>query len=62
MKIYRIETLEIYPDPGQKIEDIQTIIEKTQNLIYVKHDWIEKDKVFVLVVKREVEIFPDTIK
>ena len=62
MKIYRTETLEFHPDPGQTIKEIQAIISKTQNLIYVKHDWIEKDKVFVLVVKREVEIFPDTIK
>ena len=62
MKIYRIETLEFHPDPGQSIVEIKAIIAKTQDLTYDKDYWVEKDKVFVLVVKRQVELFPDTIK
>ena len=62
MEIYRIETLEIHPDPGQSIVEIKAMIEKTQDLVFDKHDWIEVRKVFVLVVRRKVELLPDTIK
>lgn len=62
MKIYRLETLEIHPDPGQGIKEIKAMLEKTQDLTYVKIDSIENKNVFVLLVKREVELYPDTIK
>ena len=62
MRIYRVETLEIHPDPGQSIVEIKDMIEKTQDLVFDKHDWIESRKVFMLVVRRKVELLPDTIK
>ena len=35
MKIYRLETFEIFPDKDQTIEDIRASIKKTQDLTVI---------------------------
>ena len=62
MLIYRYETFEIYPDPDQTIDDVKTLLEKTQDLEIDSYEMVENVRAFSFVVKRRVELYPDTIK
>ena len=62
MLIYRYETFEIYPDPDQTIEDVKGLLEKTQDLEVDSYEILENSRAFSFVVKRRVELYPDTIK
>ena len=66
MKIYRLETFEIFPDKDQTIEDIRASIKKTQDLTVICcinfTDYSSQEKGFKVDVRRKVELFPDTIK
>ena len=62
MLIYRYETFEINPDLDQTIEDVKGLLEKTQDLEIDNYEIVENSRAFSFVVKRRVELYPDTIK
>jgi len=62
MKVFRVEKLEIMPGERQSVHDINAIINKTQDLTVVKHEVLENKNAFLFTVKRELELYPDSIK
>lgn len=62
MKIFRTENLEIFPAERQTVHDVKAIINKTQDLTVVKHEVLENKNAFLFTVKRELELYPDSIK
>ena len=63
MKIFRVEKLVIEPGERQTVHDIKAIINKTQDLKVISIGQPENEaKGFLFKVKRELELYPDSIK
>lgn len=62
MKIFRIESLEIIPGERQTIHDVTSIINKTQDLEVISSDPMVLNGTLIFTVKRELELYPDSIK